>query len=85
MRPKAFCEYLISSEVGFTSCQVIGRIYNTSKVYRQDIFLFTKGHPCDTSPAMPFNYDMWFEKPELFADFHQNEEYDEEQIADIIH
>ncbi|XP_071044456.1 U6 snRNA methylphosphate capping enzyme Amus isoform X2 [Parasteatoda tepidariorum] len=33
MRPETFCDFLLSSEVGFSSCEVIGRITNYAKVF----------------------------------------------------
>ncbi|GFT00967.1 7SK snRNA methylphosphate capping enzyme [Nephila pilipes] len=71
MRPYFFCEYLLS-EVGFTSCQLIGRSYNSNKAYRQDIFLFTKG--CSEISMTPREYssptycDMWSEYYSNFED-----------------
>ncbi|GBM58679.1 putative RNA methyltransferase bin3 [Araneus ventricosus] len=67
MRPDSFCDYLIT-EVGFSSCRLIGRAYNCTKAYRQEIFLLTKGsYQEDTSPSpVPYNYPLWFPSEEMF-------------------
>ncbi|KAJ9587550.1 hypothetical protein L9F63_019006, partial [Diploptera punctata] len=40
--PQKFTEYLLSSEVGFTKCEVIGMPYHHSKGFQRPIQLFTK-------------------------------------------
>lgn len=41
--PWKFTEYLLSSEVGFTQCEVIGTPFHQSKGFQRPIQLFTKG------------------------------------------
>ncbi|PSN34167.1 hypothetical protein C0J52_10052 [Blattella germanica] len=41
--PQKFTEYLLSSEVGFTKCEVIGTPFHQSKGFQRPIQLFTKG------------------------------------------
>ncbi|PNF16503.1 hypothetical protein B7P43_G07788 [Cryptotermes secundus] len=41
--PQKFTEYLLSSEVGFTQCEVIGTPFHQSKGFQRPIQLFTKG------------------------------------------
>ncbi|KAF8791509.1 7SK snRNA methylphosphate capping enzyme bin3-like isoform X1 [Argiope bruennichi] len=70
MRPDSFCDYLLS-EVGFSSCRLIGRSYNCTKAYRQEIFLLTKGsyeeepHVLLDPSSLPYNYHMWYPRNEF--------------------
>ncbi|XP_054768398.2 titin-like [Lytechinus pictus] len=41
-KPTEFKEYLLSQEVGFTSCEVIGTPVNKSKGFRRPMMMFTK-------------------------------------------
>lgn len=43
LRPEQFTEYLLSREVGFSTCEVIDTPFNASKGFRRPIQLFTKG------------------------------------------
>lgn len=43
LRPEQFTEYLLSREVGFSTCEVIDTPFNVSKGFRRPIQLFTKG------------------------------------------
>lgn len=67
MRPEMFCNFLLSEEVGFSSCELIGRTYNSTKVYRQPLYLLTKGfrtscrrnNQMDVLSTIPFHSDQW--------------------------
>uniref|UniRef100_T1IJC9 RNA methyltransferase n=1 Tax=Strigamia maritima TaxID=126957 RepID=T1IJC9_STRMM len=50
-KPQQFTEYLLSKEVGFTTCEVIDTPFNQSKGFRRPIQLFTKGKN-DLSPGV---------------------------------
>ncbi|KAG8179241.1 hypothetical protein JTE90_004069 [Oedothorax gibbosus] len=66
LRPDKFCNYLLSNEVGFSSCQELGKTFNYRKGYRQNIFILKKENPNTQEPnfsthlsPIPFHYDMW--------------------------
>ncbi|XP_054721216.1 probable RNA methyltransferase Y17G7B.18 [Uloborus diversus] len=64
MKPDAFCDFLLSKEVGFSSCELIGRTYNCTKVYRQPLYLLTKGFSVDEPRVLhmrvlSFHNDEW--------------------------
>ncbi|XP_071044457.1 7SK snRNA methylphosphate capping enzyme isoform X3 [Parasteatoda tepidariorum] len=66
MRPETFCDFLLSSEVGFSSCEVIGRITNYAKGYRHTMYLLTKDyHHHDEDfinnriSHIPFHKNQW--------------------------
>lgn len=52
LRPEKFTEYLLSKEVGFSTCAVIGTPFNLSKGFRRPMHLFTKGEntPSNSPP-----------------------------------
>lgn len=48
LRPEMFTDYLLSPEIGFTSCQLIDIPSHASKGFQRPIYLFTKA-PCDSA------------------------------------
>nr|CAD7572343.1 unnamed protein product [Timema californicum] len=54
--PQKFTEYLLSSEVGFSKCEVIGTPFHPSKGFRRPIQLFTKG---EISPSLSARSSMY--------------------------
>ncbi|KAK3593258.1 hypothetical protein CHS0354_012348 [Potamilus streckersoni] len=50
LKPDQFKEYLLSKEVGFTSCELKDVPFNVSKGFRRPIMLFTKAETSQNSP-----------------------------------
>ncbi|XP_030402806.1 7SK snRNA methylphosphate capping enzyme [Gopherus evgoodei] len=45
LKPEQFPSYLTSPEVGFSSCELVARPYNSSRGFQRPIYLLHKGHP----------------------------------------
>ncbi|KAG6921889.1 methylphosphate capping enzyme, partial [Chelydra serpentina] len=45
LKPEQFSSYLTSPEVGFSSCELVARPYNSSRGFQRPIYLLHKGHP----------------------------------------
>lgn len=49
-KPEQFSDYLLSKEVGFSTCEVVDTPFNKSKGFRRTIQLFTKAETAANSP-----------------------------------
>lgn len=50
LRPDQFTDYLLSKEVGFSTCNTVDVPYNASKGFRRPIIVFTKSDTVQNSP-----------------------------------
>ncbi|OWF41071.1 7SK snRNA methylphosphate capping enzyme-like [Mizuhopecten yessoensis] len=50
LKPEQFSDYLLSKEVGFSTCEVVDTPFNKSKGFRRTIQLFTKAETAANSP-----------------------------------
>ncbi|KAL4221732.1 hypothetical protein ACF0H5_019987 [Mactra antiquata] len=50
LRPEHFIDYLLSKEVGFSTCNTLDVPYNASKGFRRPLILFTKSDTVQSSP-----------------------------------
>ncbi|XP_074839151.1 7SK snRNA methylphosphate capping enzyme [Carettochelys insculpta] len=45
LKPEQFAAYLTSPEVGFSSCELVGRPHNSSRGFQRPVYLLHKGQP----------------------------------------
>ncbi|XP_045161582.2 7SK snRNA methylphosphate capping enzyme-like [Mercenaria mercenaria] len=50
LRPDQFTDYLLSKEIGFSTCNTVDVPYNASKGFRRPIIVFTKSDTVQNSP-----------------------------------
>lgn len=56
LKPDQFNDYLLSKEVGFSTCSVIDVPFNSSKGFRRTLQLFTKSDTVQNSPYPDISY-----------------------------
>lgn len=88
LKPDKFCEYLLSDEVGFSTCELIGHPFHTSKGHKSALYLLRKGIPSTSEEHIEmshhmssFGYDgMWISSDEEY----HGQDRDHSHVMEVV-